>query len=168
METDTIKNILYSIVAFVGIMFASFLIGYGCGQNQPTINDVEKVDTLFVYDTITQYKPILEERVILEKVPYPVTDTLWMRDTLFVYLEREQLIWEDSLSKIYASGIMPQIDSVQHYVKERIVTRELTKVVKNPCKWSIGINVGYGVQIGDQLHISPYIGVGISYNLLSW
>lgn len=168
METDTIKILLCSIVAFLGIMLCSFLIGYGCGQNQPTINEVEKVDTLFVCDTITQYEPILEERVVLEKIFVPVTDTLWKHDTLFVYLEKEQVVWQDSLSRVYASGIMPQIDSVQHFISERIVTRELTKVVKKPCKWGIGIHAGYGIQLGEQLRTAPYVGVGVSYNILSW
>lgn len=164
METDTIKYILYSIVAFVGIMFASFLIGYGCGQNQPTINDVEKVDTLFIYDTITQYEPIIEERVVLEKVLVPVADTLWKHDTMYVYLEREQVVWQDSLSRVYASGILPQIDSVQHFVTERVITREF----KKPCRWGLGVHAGYGVQLGDDLRTAPYIGIGVSYNLLSW
>jgi hypothetical protein len=155
-------------VAFVGIMFASFLIGYGCGQNQPTINDVEKVDTLFIYDTITQYEPIIEERVVLKKVLVPGADTLWKHDTMYVYLEREQVVWKDSLSRVYASGILPQIDSVQHFITERVVTRELTQVVKKPCKWGLGIHAGHGIQLGDQIRTAPYVGIGVSYNLLSW
>ena len=83
-------------------------------------------------------------------------------------LEKEQVIWEDSLSRVYASGVMPQIDSVQHYVKERIVTMELTKIVKEPSRWGLGIQAGYGVQFGDPMKMSPYIGIGLSYNLLSW
>lgn len=168
METGTIKILLCSIVAFLGIMLCSFLIGYGCGRNSPTINEVEKVDTLFIYDTITQYEPIFEERVVLEKVFVPVTDTLWKHDTLYVYMEREQVIWQDTLARVYASGIMPQIDSVQHFVSERVVTRELTKVVKKPCRWGISIQVGYGVQFGEQIRTAPYIGGGISYNIFSW
>ena len=168
METDTIKILLCSIVAFLGIMLCSFLIGYGCGQNQPTINKVERVDTLLIFDTITQYEPILEERVVLEKVTIPVIDTMWIHDTLYVYLEKEQVMWQDSLSRVYASGIMPQIDSVQHFITERIVTRELTKIVKKPCKWGIGVHAGYGIQLGEQLRTAPYVGVGVSYNILSW
>lgn len=168
MGTDTIKYILCSIVAFVGIMMASFLIGFGCGQKKPTISETEKVDTLYLRDTIVQYEPILEERVVLKKVPVPVTDTLRIHDTLYVYLEREQVVWQDSLSRVYASGILPQIDSVQHFVAERVVTRELTQVVKKPCRWGIGFHVGYGIQLGEQVKTAPYIGAGVSYNILSW
>lgn len=168
METDTIKILLCSIVAFLGIMLYSFLVGYGCSQNQPTINDVERVDTLFIFDTITQYEPILEERVGLEKVTIPAADTLWSHDTLYVILEKEQVVWQDSLSKVYASGILPQIDSVQHFVTEKVVTRELIQVVKKPCRWGVGVHAGYGIQLGDQIRTAPYIGIGVSYNLLTW
>jgi hypothetical protein len=126
------------------------------------------VDTLFIYDTITQYEPIIEERVVLEKVLVPGADTLWKHDTMYVYLEREQVVWKDSLSRVYASGILPQIDSVQHFITERVVTRELTQVVKKPCKWGLGIHAGYGIQLGDQIRTAPYVGIGVSYNLLSW
>jgi hypothetical protein len=87
---------------------------------------------------------------------------------LYVYLDREQVVWQDSLSRVYASGILPQIDSVQHYITERIVTKEVTIHVKKPCKWGVGVHAGYGVQLGDQVRTAPYIGVGVSYNILSW
>ena len=110
------------------------------------------------------------DRIKLQKVPVPVekTDTLKIHDTLFVYLQKEQVVWQDSLSRVYASGILPQIDSVQHYITERIVTKEVTIQVKKPCRWGIGVHAGYGVQLGDPIRTAPYIGVGVSYNILSW
>ena len=168
METDTIKVILCSMVAVVGIIVASYLIGFRDGKNQPTINEIERVDTLYICDTITQYEPILEERVVVKKVLVPVMDTLCIRDTMYVVLEREQVVWQDSLSRVYASGILPQIDSVQHFISERIVTRELTQIVKKPCRWGVGVHAGYGIQLGEQIRTSPYIGIGVSYNILSW
>ena len=168
METDTIKRIVYAVVAGIVALLLSYVIGRRDGFNLAVEGDVEKVDTLYVRDTITQYKPILEERVVLEKVYIPVIDTLWIRDTLFMILEREQVVWQDSLSRVYASGILPQIDSVQHFIQERIVTIQTTIPVKKPCRWGIGVHAGYGVQLGDPIRTAPYIGVGVSYNILSW
>ena len=168
METSIIRDTLIAIAVTFVLVSVSYRIGRRDGQNQAVRGETERVDTLVVFDTITQYKPVIEERVVLEKVYVPVTDTLWAHDTLLVYLERESLVWQDSLSRVFASGIMPQIDSVQHFVKERVVTRELTKIVKNPCRWGIGIHAGYGVQLGDQIRTAPYVGIGVSYNLLSW
>lgn len=170
METGTIRNLLIVIAFFFGVTFAAYQVGRRDGLIHSTEDIKQVVDTLYVRDTITQYKPILEERVVLQRVPYPVekTDTLRIHDTLFVYLDREQVVWQDSLSRVYASGILPQIDSVQHFIQDRIVTIQTTIPVKKPCRWGIGIQAGYGVQFGDQIQASPYVGIGISYNLLSW
>ena len=168
METDTIKRIVYAVVAVIMALLLSYVIGRRDGFNSAVEGETEKVDTLYLRDTIVQYEPILEERVVLKKVPVPVTDTLRVHDTLYVYLDREQVVWQDSLSRVYASGILPQIDSVQHYITERIVTKEVTIHVKKPCRWGVGVHAGYGVQLGDQVRFAPYVGVGVSYNILSW
>lgn len=172
MEIDTINKMggwllvgamLLTIVGFT-------LIGYKYGFNSAVEGEVEKVDTLYLRDTIVQYEPILEERIVIKKKYVPVVqqDTIWSQDTLYVAMDREQVVWQDSLSRVYASGILPQIDSVEHYITERIVTKEVTIPVKKPCRWGVGVQVGYGVQFGEQVRTSPYIGVGISYNILSW
>lgn len=168
METGTIKKITYAVVAVIMALLLSYFIGRRDGFNSAVRGETESVDTMYVHDTIMQYRPILEERVVLKKVPVPVTDTLRIHDTLYVYLDREQVVWQDSLSRVYASGILPQIDSVQHYISERIVTKEVTIHVKKPCRWGVGIHAGYGIQLGEQVKTAPYIGVGVSYNILSW
>ena len=172
METDTI-NKMGGWLLFAAILLAIggfTLIGYKYGFNSAVRGETESVDTTYVHDTIIQYEPILEERVVYKReyVPVPVTDTLWKHDTLYVSLDHEQVVWKDSLSRVYASGILPQIDSVQHYITERIVTKEVTIHVKKPCRWGVGVHAGYGVQLGDQVRTAPYIGVGVSYNILSW
>lgn len=168
MGTDTIERLVYAVVAVIMALILSYVIGRRDGFDLAVEAKTEKADTLYLRDTIVQYEPILEERVVLKEVLVPVTDTLKIHDTLYVYLEREQVVWQDSLSRVYASGILPQIDSVQHYISERIVTKELTKVVKKPCRWGIGVHAGFGIQIGEQVRTTPYIGVGVSYNILSW
>lgn len=161
---------LYLLLAVMVISGGCYLIGRQHGQNEATRASETKVDTLVVFDTITQYKPVVEERVKLEKVYVQVekTDTLWKRDTMYVFLQKEQVIWEDSLARVYASGINPQVDSVIHYVPERIVTKEVTRVVTKPYKWGLGVHAGYGFQFGSQVYAAPYIGIGVSYNILSF
>ena len=168
MVTDIIKKILLALGIAIATLWVSYQIGVRSGQNSLISSPKSEVDTLFIFDTIVQYEPILEERVVLQRVPFPVVDTMVIHDTLYVYLEREQVVWQDSLSRVYASGIFPQIDSVMHFISERVVTREVTIPVKKPCRWGVGVHAGYGVQIGEQVRTTPYIGIGISYNLLSW
>ena len=160
------------ILTGVGIAVA-VLIGFLVGQKHPQKLPVEpikeKLDTLLIFDTITLTKPIFVEKIQLHPVYMPVTDTLWKHDTLFVYLEREQIQWQDSLCRVYASGINPQVDSVTHFVQETIITREISVPVKVKSRWGLGINVGYGAGVnGKQVYLTPYVGVGISYNILSW
>lgn len=160
------------ILTGVGIAVA-VLIGFLIGQKHPQKSPVEpikeKVDTLLIFDTITLTKPVFVEKIQLDSVYMPVTDTLWRHDTLYVYLEREQIQWQDSLCRVYASGINPQVDSVTHFVQETIVTREISVPVKVKSRWGLGIQVGYGAGVnGKQVYLTPYVGVGISYNILSW
>lgn len=167
--SEVYRELLISVAKVALIVVIAFSAGQKHALNRLILPLNEKVDTLVVYDTITQYKPILEERVVLQTVPIPVVDTMWLHDTMYVYLEREQVVWQDSLSRVYASGILPQVDSVHHYIRERVVTKELTKVVKKPCRWGVGIHAGYGAFAKNgQISTSPYIGVGLSYNILSW
>ena len=160
------------ILAGVGIAVA-VLIGFLIGQKHPQKSPVEpikeEVDTLLIFDTITLTKPVFVEKIQLDSVYMPVTDTLWKHDTLYVYLEREQIQWQDSLCRVYASGINPQVDSVTHFVQETIVNREISVPVKVKSRWGLGIQVGYGAGVnGKQVYLTPYVGVGISYNILSW
>ena len=160
------------ILTGVGIAVA-VLIGFLIGQKHPQKLPVEpikeKVDTLLIFDTITLTKPVFVEKIQLDSVYMPVTDTLWKHDTLYVYLEREQIQWQDSLCRVYASGINPQVDSVTHFVQETIVNREISVPVKVKSRWGLGIQVGYGAGVnGKQVYLTPYVGVGISYNILSW
>ena len=160
------------ILTGVGIAVA-VLIGFLIGQQHPQKSPVEpikeEVDTLLIFDTITLTKPVFVEKIQLDSVYMPVTDTLWKHDTLYVYLEREQIQWQDSLCRVYASGINPQVDSVTHFVQETIITREISVPVKVKSRWGLGIQVGYGAGVnGKQVYLTPYVGVGISYNILSW
>lgn len=146
-----------------------FLFGFIIGQKHPQKLPVEpiktKVDTLVIRDTMMCYKPIYVDRVQLDSVLVPVLDTMMIHDTTFVYLEREKVTWRDSLCEVYASGIMASVDSVRHFQEYKYITIEKQVPVKVKSHWGIGVNAGYGVGKGG---FTPYIGVGISYNILSW
>ena len=146
-----------------------FLFGFIIGQKHPQKSPVEpiktKVDTLVLRDTMMCYKPIYVDRVQLDSVLVPILDTMMIHDTTFVYLEREKVTWRDSLCEVYASGIMTSVDSVRHFQEYKYITIETQVPVKVKSHWGLGVNAGYGVGKGG---FTPYIGVGISYNILSW
>lgn len=151
------------------ILAVVFMVGLLIGRECPKIKPIEtvktKTDTLFIYDTIVEIKPVFETRRVVERVLMPVVDTVRLRDTLLVYMDREQLVWRDSLSEIYASGIDPKIDSVRHFVKDRIVTIETVRPVVRKTRWGVGLQGGMGM---GKDGLTPYVGVGLNYNLFSW
>ena len=151
------------------ILACVFLFGFIIGQKHPQKLPVEpiktKVDTLVIHDTTMSCRPIYVDRVQLDSVLVPVLDTMMIHDTTFVYLEREKITWRDSLCEVYASGIMTSVDSVRHFQEYKYITIETQVPVKVKSHWGLGVNAGYGVGKGG---FTPYIGVGISYNLLSW
>lgn len=158
------KSILFGMGIAVALLI-SFLIGRNYCKTSPYEVIREKVDTLVIHDTMTSYEPIFVDRKVIERVAVPVLDSVRIHDTTFVYLEREQVVWRDSLAEVYASGIMPEIDSVRHFTAHQVITIETTQLVKQRTHWGFGVQAGMGAGKGG---FTPYIGVGVSYNLLSW
>ena len=150
-------------IGVAAALIISFLVGQRCPRNGGGETPTIKVDTLVIRDTFKVTEPNYVTKRVVDSIPYPVTDTLRMKDTLYVFLEREQIRWEDSLSVVYASGVMPQVDSVIHRTQSLIITKEIPVIKKT--RWGLGVQAGMGAGNGG---LTPYVGVGISYNLLSW
>ena len=164
-----IKKILIASAVIIIALALSFVAGQKDALNRLVLPQKERVDTLVIYDTIVSEKPIYKEKRITERILVPVTDTIRVKDTLYLYAEREQIHWKDSLSDVYASGIDVNVDSVLHYIPTQVITKERDVIVKVKPKWSIGVHAGYGAFANNgQISTSPYVGVGVSYNLFSW
>ena len=158
------KYILMGMGIVVAILIG-FLAGRRCPRNAQGEPPTPKVDTLFIRDTIKVTEPKFINRRVVDSIPYPVTDTIRVRDTLFVLLERQQVTWEDSLARVYASGVNPRVDSVIHFTQEMVITREIPVIQVKKTGWGVGIQAGVGA---GKDGLTPYLGVGVSYNLLSW
>ena len=152
----------------MGIVVAiliGFLVGRRCPRNAPGETPTPKVDTLFIRDTFKVTEPKYITKRVVDSIPYPVTDTIRVMDTLYVILERQQVTWEDSLARVYASGVNPHVDSVIHFTQDLIITKEIPVIQVKKTRWGIGIQAG---ATADKNGVIPYVGVGVSYNLLSW
>lgn len=161
-----------SILLGVGIalaVLASFYIGRRTAPNRPQEDLTPKMDTLLVRDTIVVREPKIVTRRVVDSVLVAVTDTIHVHDTAYIYLEREQIVWEDSLARVYASGIYPQIDSVEHFTQQLVITKEIPVVKVQKTRWGVGFQVGVGMGVTSKRVVAtPYIGVGVSYNLFTW
>ena len=158
------KYILIGMGIVVAILIG-FLVGRRCPRNAPGETPTPKVDTLFIRDTFKVTEPKYITKRVVDSIPYPVTDTIRVMDTLYVILERQQVTWEDSLARVYASGVNPHVDSVIHFTQDLIITKEIPVIQVKKTRWGIGIQAG---ATADKNGVIPYVGVGVSYNLLSW
>lgn len=165
---DKERKVIDSII-LAGMLFGMMLIGYAIGvtgRTEPPVEPLEtKVDTLLIYDTMTVCEPVFVDRVRLDSILVPVTDSIMVHDTIYAYLQREQVVWRDSMAVVYASGIMPQVDSVRHFREYKVVTIESIVPVKVKSRWGLGVQAGVGASMDG---LTPYVGVGLSYNILSW
>lgn len=155
------KHLILLIPFLVG-----FLAGYGSHFRRPVETLVERVDTLTVHDTITRETPVFVDRYLLrtDTVKLAVHDTTLRVDSVLVDVPIERRIYqEDSLYRAVVSGYRPSLDSLMVYR----TTTEITKFVAVPQKkrWGIGVHAGYGF---SRQGISPYVGVGVSYNLINF
>src|SRR5574344_201892 len=175
IKDDTIQFFLKIITLVFGILLLFNIvnaIGYFVNEhrNAHSSEMKVKVDTLFVYDTIFIEKPVIKKVETIDTLllTVPITDTLMLHDTVLVYLPIEQRQYGDPRYTAWISGYRPQLDSIHIYQRTEYITKEI-KTATKPKRWGIGLQAGYGVSFGNkQIKATPYIGIGISYNILTW
>lgn len=86
-------------------------------------------------------------------------------DSIDVQIPITQTKYEGDTYTAYVSGYNASLDSLILRMPHETMT--ITKRPK-PKRWSIGIQVGYGMTWGGTPQFAPYVGVGISCNLFSF
>lgn len=157
------RNSVIILFALLVVGAAGFVAGRKTARKGAESTITERVDTLVIRDTIVSYKPKYITKRVVDTAYVPVTEYIVRNDTIVAVLEREQVMWEDSLARIYASGINPQVDSVFHYRTEKVINHLIP--VKVQSRWGLGVQGGVGF---GKDGMTPYVGVGVQYNLLSW
>lgn len=138
---------------------AFFALGRVTAPGGPICPVEEKVDTLYVHDTITAYKPVFVEREVVRR------DTLRICDTVEVEVPIERRVYQDSNYRAVVSGWHPSLDEISVYPLTEVITRTEVVRVKEKARWGLGLTAGYGAGKGG---LTPYVGAGVTYNLLSW
>lgn len=154
------KTLILLLLLFAGICFGMMLTR-SCQKPKEIVKEIVQTDTLVVQrvDTLRIEKP----------VPYKVIvrDTIYITDALvgsiFVH-EVKEYIHPTFYAKV--SGINANLEDIKVYPKETIKYVTTTeKVYTKPKKWGIGISVGYCFTTQG---LQPYLGVGVSYNILQF
>lgn len=146
------------------------LSGYLLGRRACHVPAPEKIvqtDTLRIRDTLFVERPVPVEVRVVDTMLVAVTDTVTVGDTVYLSLPHETKVYGDSTYTAQVSGYRPSLDWIEVYPQ----TVYLTKIVKTQDvkRWGIGVQAGYGAYAsGGQVRLAPYLGVGISYDILGW
>lgn len=173
------KNIIICVLLVllaISVFFNAISISKRYTGNMGTISDTTRVTTI---DTIPYYKPVPKDSLVIryKTILVPKYDENVHRDTLSVdtpapstdsvkvEIPITQKVYEDSTYKAWVSGYCPALDSLYVYPRREVIT--ITNKPK-PKRRGIGIHAGYGVTLEQSPRLTPYIGIGISYNLFSF
>lgn len=128
-----------------------------CERNAPSA----KIDTIVIHDTLHIAKPISVESAVMRIDTIRVKDA---NDTIYISapIPITQMRYTDSTYTAWVSGYSPSLDSIYVYPKREIIT---TTIRPKPRRWGVGVHGGVGI---TPKGLQPYIGVGISYNILSF
>lgn len=88
-------------------------------------------------------------------------------DSAEVVVPITQTVYEDSTYTAYVSGYRASLDSLIFRMPREVTTITNTHYQK-PKRWSVGIQVGYGMTLKGTPQFAPYVGIGVSYNLFSF
>ena len=163
------RNAVLSIIVFVCGFGAGVLLRPVVLPNRDGGTSViTRTDTLTVRDTVIERMTEYIDRTVLDTVLVAVSDTVMCRDTVYIRAAAVQKHYKGEdydawVSGWELSGRGPALDSIYVYPQTRYISVEPRK------RWGIGIQAGYGIGISSgQVKAFPYIGVGISYDLVRW
>lgn len=137
---------LRSLIVVAVVAAIAFATGHKRGFNAAIADAETKVDTLLVTDTVRLEKPVPVRTWHKDTLMVPVLDTIRVSDTIYITMEREYKVYEDSLYRAVVSGYRPSLDEIDIYRREKIVT-VTTTVVKEQPKWGFGVGIGPGLML---------------------
>lgn len=158
----------------IALILGALVIGFAAGVIDRSKSHISYNDTIVYRDTIVdtiKYRlPIPVESIVLKTVPtkLPVIDTIFINnervliDSVYVDIPIQQKEYFDSTYHAWVSGYNASLDSIHIY---KHTLRTINTVRNTQKKWGLGIQVGAGYNEGK---ISPYVGIGINYNIVAW
>ena len=157
----TTKGILITVAVALALLALSFFGGIRYGESRPQEVQRDTVEVVRI-DTFRVERPVYVERRI-------VRDTVSRADTVWMPLPLERVVYRDTAYLAVVSGYRPRLDAIEVYQRE--VVRTVTERVEVPVsrRWGLGITAGYGAAaVGGSVQLAPFVGVGVSYNIVCW
>ena len=157
-------------------------------DNFTKINSKDK-DIQELQELVKRYKNVqaatvikTETKIVEKIVNKPVLDTVSKETAYYSKFDLEGFVWGEIIAKKDSTDLILNIRNdfniVSHYDKGKLVldvsdknpysiTKSQRSYINLPKqkKWGLGISAGYGA---NKNGLSPYIGLGVNYNLLSF
>lgn len=155
--------LIFGLIA-LGLFFVGLLSGR---VNKSTETVRLRTDTVISVRVDT----VLVERPVPVRVVEVRTDTIHhvvpSGDTIYVPVPIRQYTFKGEQYRIEMSGYQVQADRIEVYprTETRYITNETIRTVNKRNRFGLGISAGYGF---TKEGLSPYIGLGIQYNLLEF
>lgn len=157
-----------AIIGVLALILGAFFLGKSVDQSEGESPPETKIEV--IKDTLTVNNPVevVRWRKKVDTMLISIADTVRIRDTLFVEVQREQRRFsDDSVYTAWVSGYRPCLDSIK--VTQRNIITTITK--REPAKrWSVGAGAvtgaGYVVPLNGSspsTGIFAGLGIGISY-----
>ena len=162
----TIKKFITAAILAALLLLSGYLLGRMV-KRAPEPERTVQIDTLRIRDTVLVDRPVPVEVRVTDTMLVAVTDTVTVNDTVYLSLPRETKVYGDSTWRAQLSGYRPELDWIKVYPQTVYVTKNV--ITKDVRRWGLGVQAGYGAYVaGSQVRLAPYLGVGISYDILQW
>lgn len=172
-------------ILFVVLFFTSlfFNVRFCISNKKLPINDTTRIT---VFDTIPYYKPVPKDSTVIKDITQilptakpdstkqtpDVADTTKPpnkdKDSVEVEIPITQKMYETDTYRAYVSGFHPQLDSLILFAGRDIMTVTGNYPKPKKKKFSISLQVGYGITLRETPQFSPCLSVGLSYNLFDF
>lgn len=165
MKPGWILLLVAALVAAVSVL--SWRLGYRSAVAESI--ETPKADTLIVRDTVTVEFPVPILTTITDTILVAYPDIVIIHDTTFVQLPRERKEYSGKDYRAVVSGFQPSLDLIQIFPETKVVTQTISVPSRNRSHWALSLQAGYGITLqNNRITPLPYIGAGISYNLIEW
>lgn len=165
MKPGWILLLVAALVAAVSVL--SWRLGYRSAVAESI--ETPRADTLIVRDTVTVEYPVPILTTITDTLLVAYPDIVIIHDTTFVQLPKERKEYSGKDYRAVVSGFQPSLDLIQIFPETKVVTQTISVPSRNRSHWALSLQTGYGITLqNNRITPLPYIGAGISYNLIEW
>lgn len=161
-KNDTFKFVLRGLILVLGVVIIFLLLSPKTEEKE--VKTVVYHDTIVIHDTIEKTVTKIQYKNI------KTVDTIYLQtpDTTTA-LPVEQKHYADSLSDIWVSGYLPQIDSINYHIPQQTIYIDKVVEIEKPKKWyedRFGFTFGvYGGYSPIYNNFDVIVGAGFSIRL---